>query len=335
MPSPNLKVFDIFYGNKCQIACQQCDTRSDLIRKGEHDPDLETIKEGILLTKEKFHIENYSLLGGEPLLYKDRVESILEFIRSYDTTTRIWIPTNGELIPKNIDFLTRIMVQYNVMLVVSDHFVEFKDKTRSNKIKAATNVLTEKLGLEKIHSDIFWKELMYDTTSGWEDYWVEIAKHRHNAYCAKTNSIPIPTDDDFWWNGQYGILGVDQDTHLKHYYMKDNKPKPFNSTDIEKAYYGNCPSCYCTFMYNKKLYKCAALGTLKNFLERHNAVDDEEWQKFLAYKPLDLTNCTDEEVENFSISKYKPISECSMCPSSQNEVILTEENVLPIKFYKK
>jgi len=73
----------------------------------------------------------------------------------------------------------------------------------------------------------------------------------------------------------------------------------------------------------------------KNFLERHNAVDDEEWQKFLAYKPLDLTNCTDEEVENFSISKYKPISECSMCPSSQNEVILTEENVLPIKFYKK
>jgi organic radical activating enzyme len=77
MPNPNLKVFDIFYGNKCQIACQQCDTRSDLIRKGEHDPDLETIKEGILLTKEKFHIEHYSLLGGEPLLYKNKIESIV------------------------------------------------------------------------------------------------------------------------------------------------------------------------------------------------------------------------------------------------------------------
>lgn len=332
---PNLKVFDIFYGNKCQIACQQCDTRSDLIRKGEHDPDLETIKEGILLTKEKFHIEHYSLLGGEPLLYKDRIESLLEFIRSFDQTTPVWIPTNGELIDKNIDFLTNIIVKYKVMILVSDHFIQFDDKTRSNRIKAAVDVLTKKLDIQKLPSENFWSQMMYDSTDGWRDYWIDVKDYRHNAYCAIENKSPIPPDDDFWWNGHYGVLSIDQDSHLKHYYMEDNKPKPFNSTDIKRSYYENCPSCYCTFMHDKKLYKCAALGTLKNFLERHNAIDDEEWQKFLEYKPLDLTNCTDEEVENFSISKYKPISECSMCPSVQSEVMLTEENVLPIKFYKK
>lgn len=334
---PSLKIFDIFYGNKCQIACEQCDTRSDLIRKGEHDPDIHIITEGILLIKQKFDIEIYSLLGGEPLLYKSKIESILEFIRSIDTATLIWLPTNGDLIDKNIDFLSRIIVKYNVLLVVSDHFSNFKDKTRSNKIKNAVNTLVKNINIEKVHSDLLWTDIMYRRPGerGWEEYWEDVKPYRENSYNAKENKLDSSTNEDLWWNGQYGVYSQNQDSHLKHYYIKDNKPKPFNTIDIDRSYFKNCPSCYCTFMYDKKLYKCAALGTLKTFLEKHDVISDSEWQKFLAYKPLDLTNCTDEEVLNFSVSKFKPISECAMCPSSDQEVVLKEENVLPIKFYKK
>jgi organic radical activating enzyme len=334
---PSLKIFDIFYGTKCQITCQQCDTRSDLMRKGEYDPDIETIKEGIVLAKQKFDIEIYSLLGGEPLLYKDKIISILEIIRSIDKTALIWLPTNGDLINKNIEFLTELILKYEVLLVVSDHFSNFKDKTRSNKIKNAVDVLVKNVGIQKVHSDILWTEIMYRRPgeSGWEEYWVDVKPYKGNSYCAKENKLDSPTNDDLWWNGRCGIYPHPQDSHLKHYYMKGNKPKPFNSVDINRSYFSNCPSNFCTFLYDKKLYKCAALGTLKKFLERHDAINDPEWQKFLEYKPLDFTNCTDEEVTNFSISKFKPISECAMCPSSNEEVILTEENVLPIKFYKK
>lgn len=335
MHKPNLKVFDVFYGNKCQLVCQQCDTRSDIVRTGEYDPDLESIKEGIQLSDQKFNILYYSLLGGEPLLYKDKIKSIIEFIRTLNQTAPIWVPTNGVLIEKNIDFLSEIMVKYGVMLLVGNHFVEFKDQTRSNKIKDSVKTLTKNINAQKVPNDEFWTKIMYDPSDEWKDYWVVAKDYTENTYSGITNTVTVVPDDDFWWNDNYGVLLVNQNSHNKHYYMKDNKPKPFNSTDIKKSYYANCPSCYCTFLYNKKLYKCAALATLKNFLEKHNAVDDEDWKKYLAYKPLDLTNCTEQEIINFAKSKYKPIKECSMCPSSTNIVMLTEENVLPINFYKK
>ena len=37
----DIKILDIFYGNKCNLACNQCDTRSDHIRgKGVDDPEM-------------------------------------------------------------------------------------------------------------------------------------------------------------------------------------------------------------------------------------------------------------------------------------------------------
>lgn len=336
---PGLKILDIFFGNKCQLACEQCDTRSDIIRKGEHDSDIDDIKEGILSVKQKFDIEIYSLLGGEPLLYKDKIQSILEFVRSLDTTASIWLPTNGDLINKNIDFLSKIIVKYDVLLFVSDHFSTFKDQTRSNKVSKAVYDLVNNIDIQRVHSDRLWTEIMYrrpGAQTAWEGYWEDAKPYKgENSFNAKENKLDASTDDDLWWNGRYGVYFHIQDSHLKHYYMKDDKPKPFNSLDIKTSFFKSCPSCYCGFLYNNKLYKCAALGTLKNFLERHDAIDDIEWQKFLSYKALDLKNCTDEEIMNFANAHYKPISECAMCPTSREEIVLTEENVLPMKFYKK
>jgi|688.fasta_scaffold70752_3 organic radical activating enzyme len=334
---PKIKILDIFYGGRCQLACAQCDTRSDTIRKGEFDPTVESIKEGILLAKNNFDIEIFSLLGGEPLLYKDKIKDILEFIRSIDKETLIFLPTNGELIGKNIDFLSEILPNYKILLMVSDHFKLFENQKRSLEIKKSINILAQNINLNIIDNNVFWTEIMYQRPNddGWKNYWEEVKNYKDVNYSAKDNKVLSSTDNTLWWNEKYGIFLHDQTSHLQHYYYRETKPKPFNSVDINKSYFGNCPSCYCTFMLDKKLYKCAALGTLTQFLNKHQSLDDPDWAKFLSYKNLDLTKCTDEDIENFSVSKYKPITECSMCPSNSNEIFLKEETVLPIKIYKK
>ena len=328
---PSLKLVDIYYGSKCQLACAQCDTRSDLIRKGEFDPDIETIKQGILLVKDKFNIEVLSVLGGEPLLYLEKVEEIIKFIRSVDQKTVVMLPTNGELISKNMDYLVKIIKEYDVLLMVADHLNMFSDKKRSMKIEYSINELSTRLNLPPANTEIMWSVILDERA--FDESWIEYQKTALD-YRGDDPNDTHETAEDFWWNGKYGIYYHKQNSHLKHYFLKDGKPKPFNSSNINDSYYKSCPSCYCTFMNDKKLYKCAALGTLKQFLERHQSLEDVDWQKYLNYKFLDLENCTDEEVLNFSNSKFKPILECSMCPENPIPVILDESTSSPIKIYK-
>jgi hypothetical protein len=88
-------------------------------------------------------------------------------------------------------------------------------------------------------------------------------------------------------------------------------------------------------LYDKKVYKCAALGTLRNLLDKKGQLDDAEWQPYLNYRPVDLVSCTDKEVVEFADTHYCHIDECSMCPSNGIEFLKTEEKVLPIYFKKK
>jgi hypothetical protein len=53
----SLKILDVFIGGKCNLACFQCDTRSDVIRSGEYDQSTEDIIEGIRLAQKHFKIE--------------------------------------------------------------------------------------------------------------------------------------------------------------------------------------------------------------------------------------------------------------------------------------
>ena len=107
-------------------------------------------------------------------------------------------------------------------------------------------------------------------------------------------------------------------------------PKPFNSDDPQQSYFNSCPSQFCAFLYNKKVYKCAALGTLRNFLSEHRLLDDDDWQKYLMYKPVDLEESSEQEVQFFVFSHYCGIDECSMCPKNQQPIIKDKIQVLPV-----
>ncbi len=321
----SLKILDIFIGNQCNLACDFCDTRSDIIRDSHNDPDIENIKQGILLAKEKFFIENYSLLGGEPLMYIDKVLAIVRFIRDFDKDTTIIIPTNGVGLDKNSDIVLKLIEEYKVLVIVCDHFSAFDNQNRSNKLYKSTKTIADKLDLPEIDANEFFYRVMNwkNTDPSWQRFIQE-----------RGTIDPSFTRSHLYLKDRWGIFIRPQDTFDQHYFInEDYKPKPFASGDSESSYRNGCCSPFCSFLLDKKLFKCAALGTLEKFLNFHKVLNDDDWKKYLSYEPLDLTNCDEGDIKFFSDTKYRSINECDMCPNRENKFTKTPETVFLKKKY--
>jgi len=289
---------------------------------------MNNIKESIVLANEKFDVENWSILGGEPFLYTEKVLEILDFLRKIEPNKVIFFPTNGSLLDKNMDLAVEIIKKYRVWMQVCNHFAAFKDKTKTESLISNVYKLAEKTGIAKAESTSkWWKEIMnYDSgTPDWQKY-----LKRKNVDIDDTSP-----NEAAWIDGKSGIYYMEAHSFQSiHYFNSSGKPKPFESSDPEASYWNSCPSCFCALLYDKKIYKCAALGTLKNFLTKHDSLEDPIWQKYLNYKPIFLDSCDDADVKNFSDNHYSHIDECTMCPGTRNEIIKTEEKVLPIYFKK-
>ena len=89
---------------------------------------------------------------------KAQMEEILKFIRSFDSTTTILLPTNGALISKHFDKLTELISQYRVYLVVCDHFAAFEDRSRSLAIFHAVTELATRIGIPETDPNQFHKK---------------------------------------------------------------------------------------------------------------------------------------------------------------------------------
>lgn len=309
----SLKILDIFIGGKCNLSCFQCDTRSDVIRTNEYDQSIQTILEGLKLAQQHYKIETYSMLGGEPLMYLPQVKQIVHYIRETDPDAYIIIPTNGTLIHKHKLELTDLLINYNVSLFVCNHFAGFTDKKLSDKVVNSALEFSKELNLQEADVIEFNKALSGDDITERESF----------------------TGQEYvFTNGKMHLWIRNQDEFHSHYYLKDGKPKPFATKDPEGSYRNGCCSPMCSFMFDKKLYKCAALGTLERFLKHYNALKDSDWTKYLSYKPLDLTSATQEEIQDFSDTKLTSISQCDMCPNTSDYIFFkTEEKV--IKFYER
>lgn len=323
----SLKFLDVFIGNRCNLACEQCDTRSDVIRTSKNDPDLENIKESITLAQDNFAIEYYSMLGGEPLLYLSKVKEIVKFIRQRDTTGEILIPTNGTVLHKRFKELADLMLEYRVSLAICNHYAAFEDTALSDSIKNSGREFVKYLGLPQADSHEFFIEM-----NDWRNR--DNDPNLKRFLELKNFDINNRTDpEEFYSNGDIWVWLRDQPTFHSHYRLDEfKKPKPFMSGNPTDSYTYGCCSSSCSFLHDKKLYKCGAIGTLRTFLEHHGSLDDPDWQKYLNYKALDLTNCTPEEIKYFSDTKYREVDTCDMCPSSGNfEFTKTRERVIPIK----
>lgn len=315
----HIKILDIFYGNKCNLACKNCDTRSDVLRTTQFDPQLDVIKESIVLANKHFNVENWSVLGGEPLLYKEKITEIISFLRTIEPNKTIFLSTNGILLGKNIDFVVDLIKKYRIWVQVCNHTAEFKNP---KIIQDYVEEIGRKADLPKIEpAYLWWYNIMqFDKgTPEWQNY-------------VKRKGIDITTrdpNDITYMIKNYGIHYIESRQFQTIHNMINGKPMPFND-DPQEAYMNSCPSQFCAFLYNKKIYKCAALGTLRNFLEKYNMSDELEWQKYLNYKPVNLETCTSQDINYFSKTHYCGVEECSMCPGKFKGIMKNEINVLPV-----
>ena len=321
MIKPYIKMFDIFYGTKCNLACRHCDTRSDIIRTTEQDPDIETILEGITLAKEKFDIDLYSFIGGEPLYYLDKIDIILTHIRKIDPDAKIQISTNGALLSKKLEEVANLMIKHETSFFVCNHYAAF-DAKMTSKITESVNKLVSKLQMFEDDPNIFLSKLLRLDNPRNDPYlstWID----QQGGYFLGEQPV-----DHYYRNDKIFLHFRPQTDFKMHHYMQNGKPVPFMTGDSNLSYKDGCSSPMCSFLVDKKIYKCSALGTLHKFLEFHGSLDDPNWQKYLNYKYLDLETCTDEEVLQFHSTKYCAISECDMC--STGHFNRTKEDVIHV-----
>lgn len=321
----SIKILDVFYGNKCQLACAHCDTRSDYIRKGEFDPTLENILEGVTLASQKLNVECWSILGGEPFLYKDTVVEIIKHIRSLEKEKDkvVFFPTNGLLLDRNMDFAVELIQEYKVWMQICSHVAAFDDKTKHNELLKNVYELARRVNIPKVTPTSDWWKTIMNLGSG-NDAWKEFNKRKG------MDIIDESPNEAAWMKDNYGIYYLE--SHSFQRILNKNalgQVKPFNEGDPESSYWNGCPSCFCAMLHDKKVYKCGALGTLRNLLTKTGQLNDSDWQPYLNYKPVDLTVEDSASIENFYSTHYSHVDACNMCPKNVNQVRQNEKNVLP------
>lgn len=324
----SIKILDVFYGNKCQLACAHCDTRSDYIRNGEFDPTLENILESVTLASEQFNVECWSVLGGEPFLYKDTVLAIIKHIRSLEKEKDkvIFFPTNGIALnkPKQMDFAVELITEHRVWMQVCSHVAAWDVLTTHNQMLENVYTLADRVGIPKLEvTSDWWKTIM--NLGGGDAAWEEFNKRKG------IDLNDLSPNEAAWMDAKNksGIYYMEAHSFQK-IHNKDSlgKLRPFNEGDPESSYWQGCPSCFCAMLYNKKVYKCGALGTLINVLTKTGQLNDEDWQPYIDYKPVDLTLNDPTTIRNFYDQHYSHIDACNMCPKNIDKVKQNEQNVL-------
>ena len=259
------------------------------------------------------------MIGGEPFLYKDKVLEIIKCVRSFEPNKTIFMSTNGMLLHKNIDWVVDLIKEYRIWVQVCNHTSLFHPKETMIK---AVHTIGKKLDIEETIPAHRWWYDVFKVETGTEN-WKQYVKEKG------INFETRDPNDITYMQQNWGIHYMESPYFQTIVNKIDGIPKPFNS-DPADAYKNSCPSQFCAFLHDKKIYKCGALGTLKRLLEKYNLIDDPEWQKYLAYKPVDLENCTEDDLDRFADTHYCSVNECSMCPGEYRGIEKNKVNVLKI-----
>ena len=105
-----------------------------------------------------------------------------------------------------------------------------------------------------------------------------------------------------------------------HRYDK-GKIYPFNNDS--KLMYENCIASSCHQILNGYMYKCSRLSNLPAALKQTNQLEDPQWKKYLAYKPIHYSN-TQEEILAFFNKKEEDV--CTGCNTTQTYDNITKMN---------
>jgi organic radical activating enzyme len=92
--------------------------------------------------------------------------------------------------------------------------------------------------------------------------------------------------------------------------VDENTILPFDDRNPRRSW-ERCTAKKYTQLFDGKIFKCANLAYLRLMKEKYKM--DEIWDRYLAYKPLDVDASTQEIIKFLKIEEE---SACSMCPSN-------------------
>lgn len=289
----DLDLVVFLYGFKCNLSCRDCLSSSDILDHTTYDPSLENIIESIDNVAKYVSNVNHmvSLIGGEPLLYWDRIKTLARHIRKRFPNATIGLSTNGLLLHKYKDEVIELLMELkNCKIDVSNHMHDFPDD------KAA---IVSKRNLEYFLSDPRFYKI--------HEYHYDIPNYKADIHL-RNKTLEFIT--------QYKRT-------------KDGTLKPFASGNPSESFARGCTGRICSTVINNKLYKCTRLATLPMVLEQKNLLDDPDWKKYQGYKHVDLSKeVTQEELDRFKENEGKYIDECDICPEKRVLTPRTKENVL-------
>lgn len=294
----SLEIVNFYYGLNCNLSCNGCFSGSDIIKHTRYDPSTESILKSIEdLAKIATVKQMITLIGGEPLMYWEKVVPILRHVRKHFPNVNINLTTNGFRLKKYQDELINLMIELQPFRIsLTDHMTEIAyTDILANKYYAQVTEFLSDPRLNKIH-----------------DYHYDIPDNQVNIHIA---------------NFSEGFKA--------QYLIKDGKLKPFATNDPKGSMREGCTGDICSAVVDSKLYKCPRFYVLPLVLKERGQLDDPDWQKYLGYQSIDLNNYTNDELVQFENNQGKPIDLCDMCPNHKiiniSVIPHTKENLIPNK----
>ena len=110
---PNLEYLIVHH---CNLNCKGCNKFSPISE--EYFADIVEFKKDIIKISELFNIQEFKILGGEPLLHP-KLNKFLILSKSILKDTKITLITNGLLLPKLPELTWKIIKKYNINISLS------------------------------------------------------------------------------------------------------------------------------------------------------------------------------------------------------------------------
>jgi hypothetical protein len=280
------KYVEFYITNVCNLSCSDCHSFNNFNFKGHHEFDINVYQPWA----EKFNLDAYSLLGGEPLLHPN-LTSWVEGTRKLWPTAWAKLDSNGTYI-KKVKGLHELLVNNKYFLCINVHESKDWDQIQKDITRAfgQCNVIE--------HSDPRIRyNGMFDNKDG----------HRVTGGTWLISSKGLPIHLRPSWEFQQTIASS---TNWQKLSTKDSI-----YTGNTKSAHDLCQSNVCHTMFEGKIYKCATMATIGKFLEQKQL----RWpdQTLYEYQPLTL--------DNFSMSEYRKlrneIPQCKFCPTATNKVV--------------
>ena len=317
MKKIKLNLVEIIYGYQCNLKCNGCSSASNLILDKSYDPTLESIYKSIDDLGKHVIPENIDLMGGELFLYWNKIEKIIIKIRENFPDVCIGLVTNGLLLDKFSNKLLNLCEKFHPCKVdITDHFTLFSEDVISKKYHNKLNEFFKNYNIPKTNT-IKWnpsKQWLEKSKSLLANNSIKTLTIRQEIYETSTTKFQITKQQEFstcYYENNQGLI------------------KPYATHDPTGSYANGCSSPWCHTLINSKLYKCNWFVVLPYILELKNQLNDTDWGKYLNYKPLDLTNPAQEDLDYFYKTRLSSISQCDMCSNdSTKKIIQSKENVI-------